>query len=370
MLFFDLLQVALGHKEQLAFVPSASEWKHLYQLLEQHSLLGIGYCAIKRLPKEQQPPEQILTDWIWQMQRVKDRNQTLTKRSTDAYSGLIRHGFDACLLKGQGNALYYGEMADYRQSGDIDIWVVPHEQPADQPRRRVIEFVQKMFPQTVLRFHHILFPIYSNAEVELHFVPVYLNNPMLNFRLKRWLESQREQQMVHRVQMNGHEVALPTVSFNALYLLLHIYKHIFEEGIGLRQLMDYYFVLQQLHTLDEAECTTLRQMLKSLRLESLAGAVMFVLHQVFAMPDEWMIVQPRRRVGLSLLSDIMQTGSFGYFDTRYEKETHGHQSSLHRYWRKTKHNLVMAYYFPHEGVWEPLFRLYHFFWRTLKLWKI
>lgn len=36
---------------------------------------------------------------------------------------------------------------------------------------------------------------------------------------------------------------MPMTSFNVIYILSHLYRHVFTEGIGLRQLIDYYFVL-------------------------------------------------------------------------------------------------------------------------------
>lgn len=98
---------------------------------------------------------------------------------------------------------------------------------------------------------------------------------------------------------------------------------------------------------------------------------MYVMSEVFGMRDEELPFAPRRKEGLALLSEIMQTGNFGHFDTRYDREKKPtRQASLHRYWRKTKRNLVSAFDYPDEGLWEPLFRLYHFFWRIFNLWKI
>ena len=36
---------------------------------------------------------------------------------------------------------------------------------------------------------------------------------------------------------------IPTVEFNIIFQLTHIYSHLMNEGIGLRQLLDYYYVL-------------------------------------------------------------------------------------------------------------------------------
>ena len=48
----------------------------------------------------------------------------------------------------------------------------------------------------------------------------------------------------HRVMLGEQgEIAIPMVEFNLIFQLTHIYAHLMNEGIGLRQLVDYYFVL-------------------------------------------------------------------------------------------------------------------------------
>lgn len=373
MLLFELLQVAVGRRDRLSFAPSKSEWLHLYQLSEQHALLGVCFAALQRLPNEQWPDEETLVDWIWQAQRISERNAMMTECSLEAVERLQRDGFDVCLLKGQGNAMMYGEMADYRQAGDIDLWVTPRQEPQRQPKRRVVEYVQKKYPKVSLRFHHIDFPCFDDAEVEIHFVPNYLNNFWLNHRLKIWFERMREDQMMHLVALGEGQIAVPTIQFNAFCQLLHIYHHVFEEGLGLRQMMDYYYVLTAFMAEASAEdIEQYRQMISRLKLQSLAGAVMYVIHEVFGFPVDQLPYSPNRSKGIALLSDMMQAGNFGHFDNRYEKEKRetGSRAMIHRYWRKTKRNLLLAFDYPHEALWEPVFRLFHFFWRTFNLWKI
>ncbi len=72
-----------------------------------------------------------------------------------------------------------------------------------------------------------------------------MNNPVYNHRLQKWLERNADLQCSNIVSLpdGAGEMATPTASFNAVYQLCHLYHHLFDEGIGLRQIIDYYYVL-------------------------------------------------------------------------------------------------------------------------------
>ena len=117
--------------------------------------------------------------------------------------------------------------------------------------------------------------------------------------------------------------------------------------------------------------------LRSFGMGKFASAVMFVLFEVFAMPtrhsinDErlmindcpWMICEPNEKEGKKLLAEIMQGGNFGQYDTRDAELKRGGMMK-HGLW-KLKRVMGLARSFPEEALWEPVFRVYHLFWRTI-----
>ena len=142
------------------------------------------------------------------------------------------------------------------------------------------------------------------------------------------------------------EITVPTMSFNVIYILSHLYRHIFTEGIGLRQLLDYYFVLVKSEERRVKNLTALQRELKYLGLWKFAGAVMYVLHE-----------------GRFLLAEIMQGGNFGQYDTRLgSKENEG---KLHRYLRMSLRNLRFVKHYPTEALSEPLFRTWFALWKKI-----
>ena len=147
-----------------------------------------------------------------------------------------KKGFRTCILKGQGNALMYPNPYS-RTPGDIDIWVEGED-------KRVISFVRSISPHEKACYHHIEFPSYKGVEVEVHYRPSFLLCFWHNRKLQKYYERVKEEQFSHRVMLGEQgEIAIPTVEFNLIFQLTHIFSHLMNEGIGLRQLVDYYYVL-------------------------------------------------------------------------------------------------------------------------------
>ena len=151
---------------------------------------------------------------------------------------------------------------------------------------------------------------------------------------------------------------MPTLELNRVFILVHIYRHLFSEGIGLRQLMDYYYVLRQGFT--EAERRETLQVLESLKMVRFAGAVMWVLQQLFGMDDRYLLIAPNEREGRFLIREVMLAGNFGQYDTRlqhYEGE-----SALHWGLRKVMRNFRFVRSYPSEVLWSPLFKIWNYLW--------
>ena len=167
------------------------------------------------------------------------------------------------------------------------------------------------------------------------------------------------EQRSQELRANSQLLPVPSLAFNRVYILVHIYRHLFAEGIGLRQLLDYYFVLCQGFTEEEREETM--RVLRSLKMERFARAVMWVLQAVYGMEERYLLVAPDEREGRFLLDEIMLAGNFGQYDERLQHEQG--ESALHWGWRKVKRNFRFVSSYPSEVLWSPLFKLWHYFWR-------
>ena len=254
----------------------------------------------------------------------------------------------------------------------------------------------------------------------------------------------KEEQFSHRVMLGEQgEIAIPTMEFNLIFQLTHIYAHLMNEGIGLRQLLDYYYVLCDFYKVYQnfsnpsvslskgsstfspspsssgsgdvtapSRCSELlrskdggpskvspncagwdrrdaigdmtsaaaststdtsataarssstaidrvQEELKELGLWKFTGGIMYIMQEVFGMPASRLIVPPNEMYGKFVLNEVLEAGNFGRHDARnrFGRSQLGH--NLQRVYR----DIRLARYFPGEALCEPLFRVWHFFWR-------
>ena len=327
-----------------------ADWKEIYAIAQKQCLVGVLFDGIKKLPAEHVGmKKELLLQWMAESQMLEKANVRLNDAAIQVSEWFRKKGFRTCILKGQGNALLYPNPYS-RTPGDIDIWVEGGD-------KRVISFVRSISPHEKACYHHIEFPSYKGVEVEVHYRPSFLLCSWHNRKLQKYYDRVKEEQFSHRVMLGEQgEIAIPSVEFNLIFQLTHIFSHLMNEGIGLRQLVDYYFVLQHA---DIKDLTELQRNLKHFGLWKFAGAIMYIMHEVFGMPASRLIVPLNEKYGNFVLNEVLEAGNFGSYDkrNRFGKSQLGH--NLQRVYR----DIRLIKYFPAEALSEPIFRVWHFFWR-------
>lgn len=355
-IFFDFLRFCIGSAKEIPDSLKEVDWKELYAIAKKQALLGVLFYGIQRLPKELAPEQKLLMQWMVMAEMIRKQNIKLFQDSVKVCQNFENEGFANCILKGQGNALLYPDPY-MRTPGDIDIYLAGG-------RKRVMQYINKVCPNQVMRYHHVDFPVMKTA-IEVHFTPSYMFFLIHNSRMQKWFKEVMDLQCSNVVTLpDGYgEITVPTMSFNVIYILSHLYRHVFTEGIGLRQLIDYYFVLVKSEEQRVKNLTALQRELKYLGLWKFAGAVMYVLHEALGLPEAKMIAPIDVNEGRFLLAEIMQGGNFGQYDTRLgSKENEG---KLHRYLRMSLRNLRFVKHYPTEALSEPLFRTWFALWKKI-----
>lgn len=254
--------------------------------------------------------QNLLLEWIGACQQIESQNKLLNVRIDQLLGMMEKAGFRCCLLKGQGNAEMYPNPM-MRCSGDIDLWV-------DADEEKVYQYVKKLFPEEEASFKHIHFPIFDDASVDVHVTPLKLYSKAHQNRLQQWIKEHKEEQFEHKIRLTGVErdVSVPTAKFNAVYQLGHMLIHLFDEGVGLRQVVDYYYVMENLEASQETR-DELISTIRDLGMMRFAKAVMWIENEVLGLPLVQCIVEPDERRGRKLLNDILEGGNFGHYSQRY-----------------------------------------------------
>ena len=445
-IFFDFLRFCIGSAMEIPGSLKEVDWKELYAIAQKQCLVGVLFDGIKKLPVEHVGmKKELLLHWMAESQMLEKANVRLNDAAIQVSEWFRKKGFRTCILKGQGNALMYPNPYS-RTPGDIDIWVEGED-------KRVISFVRSISPHEKACYHHIEFPSYKGVEVEVHYRPSFLLCFWHNRKLQKYYERVKEEQFSHRVMLGEQgEIAIPTVEFNLIFQLTHIFSHLMNEGIGLRQLVDYYYVLCDFYkvyqnfskthpssltlkggstafpkplspqgtgdvtapprrseplrskvggpskvspdcagwdhrdaigdmtsatasTSTDTSATAARSSfaanssaaidrvqkeLKELGLWKFAGGIMYIMQEVFGMPASRLIVPPNEKYGRFVLNEVLEAGNFGRHDARnrFGRSQLGH--NLQRVYR----DIRLVRYFPAEALCEPLFRIWHFFWRV------
>ena len=242
--FFAFQRYCLGSKSDVSKVIADMDWQELYSFASKQALLGLCFEGIERLGKEypeelKQNPirRELLMTWMGKAQQIRRQNMKVNAVAGKLYSKFREDGLRCCILKGQGSALMYPNPYS-RTPGDIDVWV-------NASREYLTEYAKRHFNlEDDIRFHHLETTM-DGVPVELHFFPCSMNNPIYHARLQKWFRRNADLQCSNVVSLPDGigEIAIPTTAFNVVYQLTHLYHHFFDEGIGMRQIIDYYHVV-------------------------------------------------------------------------------------------------------------------------------
>ena len=306
-----MLSYSLG---QAAAVPrlTAEEWQQLFGDASRHSLVGVLFDGIQRLRKLDKtlcPPLPRLLHWAGDASNIALLNREMNAEAARLTRLFEAEGHDTAILKGQANARLYPNPCS-RQPGDIDIYVYGGKE-------RVMAMLHRlgMMDDTAdVGYHHVsLSRNGQGVEVEVHFLPSSgHNHAACNEHIQQFLD----QELAEGCQMVSEGFRVPSLRFALVMQLAHIRHHLIKEGVGLRQVTDYWLLLRH-SSADDRQMITSR--LKDFGLVSMARALMWVIGSVFGERDSLLPVKLSERKGRWLLRKVLQTGNFGKQDRKKQQ---------------------------------------------------
>ena len=351
-LFLRILQLAIypnGDIKEKNIMP-LEEYRLLLSEARKQAVDGILLDEFRKVAvTDESHSRKNKLQWIARVLQLEKRNEQVNKYTRQVTDFFRKGGYRCCVLKGQGVALLYPN-PKRRRCGDIDLWI-------EGERNGIVHFMRSKGVKVYdVHLVHATADFFDDVTVEIHFRPSWMYNPFLDSKLQQFFTEQAAEQFAHYDKEVGF--AYPTIYFNLVHSMVHINRHIFEEGIGFRQLVDYYYILQ--HS-SRQERDDAYKVLGSVGLKKFVGAVMYVLQQVLLLKDDMLLCKPNPKLGKQLLDSVMTGGNFGKFlglkrgRNRFEKGL-----------LQWKHNLQLMLPYANEAMWIPVFQVWHYLWRKRK----
>ena len=366
-LFYQLLRMALGRQVCLPHTPNEQEWKALYELAKKQSLIGVCFAGVQKLQTQrQEPPEMTYLTWMGMAAKIQQRNEVVSRQCVELQGQLAADGLRSCVLKGQGvGALYRvhendndnnqssSDLSMLRQSGDIDVWVDTDEEGA-------LRWVKKYQRELDFDYKHVHLDVIEGTSVEVHYRPSTSRVPWYMKRVEHF--TREKACWTNAVALGDGMVNVPSLEFNLVFILQHIFGHLFAEEMTLKQYLDYYFVLKQAHV-EGADVQEAYRWMQRMGMGSFARATMWLLREVFGMPEEWMICEADADEGRFLLDRVMAK------EQKAKKGEHGSvRWHLSVFWAQQNKNLHLLTHYPLEVLFSPIWLARHFFWK--RIWKM
>lgn len=345
LIFLDLVRVSIGQASCLSHIPTENEWHELFTMARKQSLLGFCFSGVSQMANTDEHyyvgmSESLYRRWTGIAFQILRKNECLNEQCLELQKRFEADGYRSCILKGQGVARLYGELALLRQSGDIDIWV-------DAPKDKVLDYVMGISPTKKFDQKHIHFACFNNTDVEVHWSPVYWYASTKNKILQEYFDSVRDREF-----SNG---GFPTLEFQMVHQLLHVYGHYVYEGVGLRQLMDLFFTQKaycaEIGILQEDKVV---ELFGNLGLMKFVSGTQWALQQAFGLADDLLLCIPDEVEGRLLMDDILDGGNFGHYNENNHVKG---ESYVHRFFRRWSRKWKMIRFDPLSAFLMPIRRV-------------
>lgn len=385
-----LLRLAIGKPIDNCLVVCKIDWACVYAEAEKQSVVGLVFNGIERFQKahakrnqesrnsetaSKMPPMDLLMDWLGQAEYIKSQNEVVNNAIEETVRYFDEHRMKGLVLKGQGLAKLYPQ-PELRTSGDIDFLITSADgsENTEYIIRKVKELVlEKEQGKPYLTYHHCDFGRIADVEVEVHYRPSWFYTPWYNARFQRFCAENLD--TVESLEARGEStssedsissklstISYPSLAFNRVYVLVHIFRHLYIEGIGIRQLIDYQMVLRESSkdTMWAQQKIETMQRLKELGMGNFTAAIMWILQEAFGMEERCLLSEPNEKNGRFLLEIIMDGGNFGKSYVKNERRKFRTYTGFAI--RKIFRNIGLLRFCIWEVVFTPIWRLYHYVW--------
>ncbi|MEG2319451.1 MAG: nucleotidyltransferase family protein [Mucinivorans sp.] len=295
-LLFALLRATLWSRTvevELFQGVSSEQWRVVFRLASQGAVVGLSFDAIGRLPLELRPPRPVFMQWLAVAEQKREHNRLLREVAQVVAELYDKAGVEFVLVKGLGVAELYPDKL-MRDGGDLDLLIIKGYDRANE----------------VLLENGAIFTSNNPKHHSFQFRGVSIEN---HHQLSIISPSGKPLTPLYGGStLSGCQIAIPSTTFNSIYLVEHMAMHFFIYGIGLRHVCD-------LCCLYSRQGSSIDRQAMSEGLKSIGGTPLLqrlgvvLIDNLGLDPSLLPFVPIRDRMVEPLLRDIIEGGNFGFY---------------------------------------------------------
>lgn len=317
----DLLKYGIGNSTDYQGIDSI-QWEQIMRLAQMQGIGAIVFKGVEKLynssclREENKLSWDVLSDWVGQVRQQEKRYAMQVDIIEELATFYQEHGIRMMVLKGWGLSLLYPQ-PEHRPCSDLDIYLFGEQKRGD---RLIHELKDIEIDNT--HHHHSVF-IFKGLGVENHYDFLNVHAHLSSRKIEKRLKEMAKDAVPVRIQ--DAEVWLPSVDFNALFVLRHAAAHFAGSEMSLRQVVDWGFFLKKNHQLVNWE--VLLPFLKELNMHHFLGAINYICYHYLGFERSVFEAYIDEEYGERVFEDLFnpenskpkQKGFIKYIYSRYKK---------------------------------------------------
>ena len=349
----ELVRSAIWNRMPEQDMFRSCDWHSVFNAAEVQAVVGLVADAISRLPKECCPPKGIrlaLIGYVQQIERTNSQHRAVIKK---VYALLRENGIGAVFMKGLTTGVRYPNPS-LRQCGDIDFVVAKKDFPKTL---KLLEQIGTVDYELEHEHHGMAFV--DGVTLEPHYKVHNYQHPKNDKAMQRMFDSIFPQSLEH-IDIDGAPIPIFPKTFESVFLISHMVNHVYEEGLGLRQVIDYAMFLQQEYNKIDKELH--QKYLKMMHMERAHRIFVRICENYLGLSPElchYTYTKSEISFADKLMTDIMKVGNFGRGEYIFHRD--GKWGDLQNYWWVTRRSLQLAYLCPSEAYMWPISKPIRYF---------
>lgn len=355
--FLHLLRCGMGEEDLCLplFVEGDTDWEYVFRQAKKQTVVAVVFDGMRELPEELLPERMLYLKWCSMVGCIEESNERMNGVLCELLGRLEEYEIRPVLLKGQGVALRY-PCPKHRMCGDIDLYV------EDGDFERVQGLFEKWKVQKLEcgEEKHLEYK-YQGIMVELHHVINRLADPWNDRRL-RDIVNGYSADGYSEVHIHERKVRTLPVELEAFYMLTHVYYHILEGGIALRQLCDWVMLIRKER--EGMDVVRFASYLRIFGFGGMYGAMGHIAVRYLGLKEEMLPVALRKKDeknGERMMKLVMEKGNFGHYEMdEFRSYRPGLRGSLENYLRACRLCVCFFRLCPREAMWFPVRKLWFY----------